>query len=39
VAGAMAILWMIAAYAIAFGILMLLLALRLRKWGEQRRLL
>jgi len=39
VAGALAILWIIAAYAIVFGVLMLLLALRLRKWGEQHRLL
>ncbi|MBD2495238.1 HdeD family acid-resistance protein [Nostoc sp. FACHB-280] len=39
IAGALAILWMTAAYAIMFGILMLLLAFRLRKWGEERSLL
>jgi uncharacterized membrane protein HdeD (DUF308 family) len=35
VAEAMAIVWIVAAYAIVFGALMFVLALRLRKWGEQ----
>lgn len=39
IAGALAILWIMAVYAIVFGVIMLLLAFKLRKWGEQRRLL
>ncbi|MBH8551419.1 HdeD family acid-resistance protein [Nostocaceae cyanobacterium CENA357] len=37
-AGALAILWIIAAYTIIFGILLLVVSLRLRSWGSERRL-
>ncbi len=33
VAGALAVVWLIGAYAVLFGLLLLTLALRLRKWG------
>lgn len=36
VAGILAILWVIGIYAIIFGVLLLLLALRLRSWHQQR---
>lgn len=35
-AGALAVLWLIGAYAILFGALLIALALRLRKWGARR---
>ncbi|MBD2446223.1 HdeD family acid-resistance protein [Nostoc sp. FACHB-152] len=35
----MNIVWIIAAYAIFFGVVMLVFALRLKKWGEQLKLL
>lgn len=38
-AEAMNIIWIIAAYAIVFGALMLVFALRIRTWGEQLKLL
>ncbi len=38
-AGALAILWIIAAYTIIFGVLLLVVSLRLRSWGSERRLL
>jgi uncharacterized membrane protein HdeD (DUF308 family) len=34
VAGALAVVWLIGAYAIVFGVLLMALSIRLRKWGE-----
>jgi uncharacterized membrane protein HdeD (DUF308 family) len=34
VAGALAVVWLIGAYAIVFGALLMALSIRLRKWGE-----
>jgi len=35
VAGALAVVWLIGAYALTFGVLMIALGLRLRKWARQ----